>query len=265
MAAHGYRFWRWNLKNVFHSGLLSLLLLNAVVTIGCSAKSHVLPSPSSVRSLEITWDNRALVSSLGDYKNLEALSITCLVSLKAIPDSIGHLTKLRELTIDNGNGCSMNPMLPVDFGNLHSLEKLVLYGAQDPRMPDGQPAKRHKFPQSMSRLKNLTYLDLGRNGFKHIPAFVGDLPNLGELRFEFNDLKKVPPFISSLHKLKVLRLKGNGLDVLPNFLNNLPNLKSISLGNNCKITQSPARMKQLKERFPRVAFDFMDEYDCPEK
>jgi Leucine-rich repeat (LRR) protein len=236
-----------------------------MVAVIVPGKSQARPSPSAIKSLAITWDNRALLSSLGDYKNLEVLSITCLVSLKAIPGSIGHLMRLKKLTIDSGSGCSMNPVLPEDFGNLHSLEKLVLYGAQDPSMPDLQPAGRHKFPQSMSQLKNLKYLDLGRNGFKQIPAFVGDLPKLRELRFEFNDLRMVPPFISNLHELKVLRLKGNYLDDLPNYLNSLPNLNLVTLGNNCKITQDAKKMKNLRERFPRVKFDFEDEYDCPTK
>jgi hypothetical protein len=253
------------LRNIFCFGLLTLLLHNAVVATARPAEFQAAPPASSVKSLAITRDNRTILNNLGAFKNLEVLSITCLESLKALPDSIDHLTKLRELTIDNANGCSMNPLLPKNFGNLHLLEKLVLYGAQDPGMPDQQPAERHKFPQSMSQLKNLIFLDLGRNGFKQVPIFVGDLPKLRELRFEWNKLTKLPYLISGMHELKILRLKGNNLDDLPNFLNNLPNLNLITLGNNCKITQNPLKMKQLKERFPKITFDFMDEYDCPTK
>jgi Leucine-rich repeat (LRR) protein len=91
----------------------------------------------------------------------------------------------------------------------------------------------------MSRLKNLTYLDLGRNGYMQVPSFVKDLPNLKELRLEFNDLED-----------------------LPDFLNTLPKLTRITLGNNCKITANDAKMHDLMRRFPRVTFGFEGEYDC---
>jgi Leucine-rich repeat (LRR) protein len=120
----------------------------------------------SVKSLQISRQNAAVLDQIGGYTDLEVLSIVCVESLQSLPDSIGQLTKLRELNVDNGNGCSMNPVLPESIGNLRSLEKLVLYGAQDPRLPHHQLAERHPFPRSMSQLKNLQYLDLGRNGLE---------------------------------------------------------------------------------------------------
>lgn len=218
--------------------------------------------------LEISEKNATLLDHLGDYSDLEVLSISCLEKLQSLPDSIGRLADLRELKIDNGNGCSMNPVLPETIGNLRSLEKLVLYGAQDPR-PVGhhlgpQPAERHKFPGSMSQLKNLVYLDLGRNGLEEIPLFVKDLPRLKELGFEWNmKLKELPAFLTNLRELTTLRLDSDGLDDLPDFLNTLPKLTRITLGNNCKITQDEAKIRDLKRRFPKVEFDFTDEYDCP--
>jgi Leucine-rich repeat (LRR) protein len=161
----------------------------------------------------------------------------------------------------------MNPRLPETIGNLRALEKLVLYGAQDPRRAGdtgSQPGERHAFPRGMSQLKNLTYLDLGRNGLGEIPSFVGDLPNLREFRFQWNmTLRAVPAFIAHLRDLTILRLNANDLDDLPDVLSTLPHLARITLGNNCKITQNDARMKDLARRFPRVTFDFTDEYDCP--
>jgi hypothetical protein len=80
---------------------------------------------------------------------LETLAIDCIEDLRALPDSIGRLTKLKALVIDNGNGCQMSPVLPDSIGNLRLLEKLVLYGAQDPRGVGGrqpiQPGERHNF------------------------------------------------------------------------------------------------------------------------
>ena len=202
------------------------------------------PAPTQTLSttLTISEENAELLQGLENYPDLEVLSISCLEDLQALPDSIGQLTKLKELRIDNGNGCSMNPVLPESIGDLHFLETLILYGAQDPRNPGprgGQPAERHKFPRSMSQLKNLTTLDLGRNGLKEIPLFVKDLPKLRLLKFEFNNLNN-----------------------LPEFLNTLPKLTSVTLGNNCGITGDKAKKKDLQRRFPKIAFDFNDEYDC---
>ena len=239
-----------------------------VLLVGLSVPSVDGQEAAPKKTLEISQKNASLLQRLGNYPDLETLAIHCLEHLRALPDSIGKLAKLKALIIDNGNGCSMNPLLPESIGNLHLLEKLVLYGAQDPQGAAGdrpvQPKERHRFPSSMSELKNLRYLDLGRNDLDEIPAFVKDLPRLTELRFQWNPkLKTLPPFIADLRELRTLSLDGNDLEDLPSFLNTLPKLTSITLGNNCSITQSAAKMNQLKKRFPRVKFDFTEEYDCP--
>jgi|ERR1700722_1746066 len=198
------------------------------------------------------------------------LSITCVESLPALPDEIGQLKKLRELSLNNGNGCSMNPELPESIGNLHALEKLDLYGAQDPR-PVGkhygpQPTQRHEFPKSMSQLQALTYLDLGRNGLEGIPDFVKDLIHLKELGFAWNmKVRLLPHFLGNLPELQTLRLNADGLADIPDFLRG-PKLSLITLGNNCTITTSAAKKKALERRFHGVRLDFEDyEYDCPDE
>jgi Leucine-rich repeat (LRR) protein len=239
---------------------------SAFITLAMSCfllvpRGHAAPS---VKILEISEQNASLLDHIGSYSDLVVLSITCIESVRSLPDSISKLTKLKELRIDNANGCSMNPVLPETIGNLRSLEKLVLYGAQDPRPPGPQPSKRHNFPHSMSQLKNLVYLDLGRNGLEEIPTFVQDLPRLRELGFAWNlQLKEVPAFLSNLRELTTLNLDADGLTNLPDFLNSLPKLTRISLGDNCKITQSSAKMRELKHRFPKINLDFTSTYDCP--
>jgi len=220
----------------------------------------------AVKSLEINDKNARRLDNIGSYPELETLHIRCLEDLRALPESIGQLSKLKELDINNGNGCSMNPVLPESIGNLTSLEKLVLFGAQDPRAVDESdpvPRERHKFPAGMSRLKNLVYLDLGRNGLDEIPVFVKDLPRLQHLGFAWNGAKKLPPFLAGLHELTTIQLDSDDLSDLPGFLNTLPRLSYISLGGNCAITQKPTKMRDLKKRFPRISFDFENEYDCP--
>jgi Leucine-rich repeat (LRR) protein len=193
------------------------------------------------------------------------LLIDCFENLQSLPESIGKLSDLEELTVayGHGNGCSMNPVLPETIGNLRSLRKLVLYGAQDPRLHEHQAAERHAFPRGMSQLKNITYLDLGGNGLEIIPEFVKDLPKLREIGFEYNELKEVPTFLSTLPALTTLRLTGNDLNDLPDSLSALPGLIRVKLGYNCRVTQNPRKMRALEQRFPKVKFNFDDEYDCP--
>lgn len=228
-----------------------------------TARHEAQVAPTKV--LEISEENARLLDKVENYPDLEVLKISCVEELPSLPASIGKLTKLKELIIDNGNGCSMNPLLPESIGNLSSLEKLVLFGAQDPREAGGehQPRDRHKFPASMSQLKNLVYLDLGRNGLAEIPPFVKELPRLRELGFAWNmNLKGIPSWFINLHELTTLRLDSDGLTDLPDFLNRIPKLNRITLGDNCKITQNRAKRRDLEKRFPKIAFDFADEYDC---
>lgn len=242
----------------------TLLLAASIIAFTASSARP----QSSIKILKITGANAGLLNELEKYPDLEVLTIQCVESLKAIPDSIGKLTHLRELNMDNGNGCSMNPQLPESIGNLVGLQKLVLAGAQDPRgvgeHAGPQPGMRHKFPAGMSSLKNLTYLDLERNGLSEIPSFVQDLPNLKELRFGWNmSVKTVPLFLVKLSNLTTLNLESDGLTDVPQFLDRLPKLSRISLGNNCAITQNEAKKKELTKRFPKITFNFDDEYDCP--
>jgi Leucine-rich repeat (LRR) protein len=240
----------------------------ACILLGQVAVLPVRPQAphSAVKTLEISGENAELLGHLQDYPNLEVLSINCIENLQSLPDSIGALRNLKELRMDNGNGCSMNPVIPESIGNLHSLEKLILYGAQDPRHVDKLdrlPKERHRFPKSMSQLKNLTCLDLGRNGLEEIPDFVKGLPKLRELDFAWNmNVKTLPPFLTELKELQTLRLDADGLTDLPDFLNQLPKLSRVILGDNCKITQSQAKRNVLKRRFQHIKLDFRDEYDC---
>jgi hypothetical protein len=241
--------------------------LSRFVTVAIPAFLLVTPASTgtSGKTMEISEKNVATLAHIGDYSDLKVLLIGCFEDLQSLPEAIGMLTGLEELTVayGHGNGCSMNPVLPETIGNLRSLRRLVLFGAQDPRFHVHEAAERHKFPRSMSQLKNITYLDLGGNGLKEIPEFVKDLPKLREIGFEFNELREVPAFLSKLPVLTTMRLAGNDLNDIPDSLSALPGLTRITLGNNCRITQNVAKMEALKQRFPKVKFDFDDEYDCP--
>ena len=61
-------------------------------------------------------ENEELINELGNYPNLEVLKIHCLEDLQVLPDAIGTLSKLKELNMDEGNGCAMNPSFPKPLG-----------------------------------------------------------------------------------------------------------------------------------------------------
>jgi hypothetical protein len=113
------------------------------------------------------------------------------------------------------------------------------------------------FPPSISRLKNLTYLSRGRNRMPEIPLFVADLPRLRMLDFSWNmEVKEILVFLTNLRELTILRLDADGLTDPTDFLSKLPELREISLGDNCSITQNPAKRQNLQHRFPGVTVPF---------
>lgn len=238
----------------------------------CCGHNPVFPQTqtdlAAVKALSISDENRSLLNRLKEYPNLEVLTIYCVESLQELPEDLGRLQKLREFNMNNGNGCSINPRLPESLGNLHRLQKLDLYGAQDPR-PAGdhygpQPVGRQDFPKSMSQLTALTYLDLGRNGLEGIPDFVQNLKHLKVLGFAWNmKVKNLPRFLANLPELQTLRLDADGLSDIPDF-GKPPKLSLITLGDNCNITTDNAKKQALQHRFSGIKLDFSDEYDCPE-
>lgn len=141
--------------------------------------------------------------------------------------------------MNNGKGCSMNSKLPDSIGNLTQLQVLNLSGAQDPRGGGKKMVgARHQLPKSLAKIKTLETLDLSRNGYSKIPPVVAQMPALKHLRLNFNSLDALPPWLAKSSIVK------------------------ISLGDNCKITSQPQKQKEIAKRFPRIQFDFSNEYDC---
>jgi hypothetical protein len=87
--------------------------------------------------MEISQENVATLGHIGDYSDLKVLLIGCFENLQSLPESIGKLTQLEELTVayGHGNGCAMNPVLPETIGNLRSLKKLILIRCPKSRFP----------------------------------------------------------------------------------------------------------------------------------
>jgi hypothetical protein len=223
-----------------------------------------LRSPERVRRLVLGGEDpevRRLPPGIGKLVNLESMELACLEKLEALPEEIGSLRKLRELVIDNGNGCAMNVTLPRSVGRLDGLRVLRLYGALDGRevgSDDAARAARSKeLPDTLARLQKLEELDLGRNGIRSVPALVAGLRGLKRLKLDYNAVREVPAFVGDLPRLEELSLNANGGVRLPASLARRKGLK-VYMGNN-RLTLREQRA--LRSRFPAAQFFFENEYD----
>ncbi len=222
-----------------------------------------LREPGRARRLAIQGgedpEMKHLPPGLGRLVNLEALEMACLEKLEDLPEELGQLRKLRELVIDNGNGCSMNVALPRSVGRLANLRVLRLYGALDGR-DVGEPARNVQskvLPDSLAELQGLEELDLGRNGLRSVPPQVASLRGLKKLSLDYNDIRQVPAFVGELPNLQELSVNANGGITLPASLAKIKGLKVYMGNNRLKL----AAQKQLRTRFPNAVFSFENEYD----
>jgi Leucine-rich repeat (LRR) protein len=226
--------------------------------------AEAFKAPEKVKRLVLQSEDqemRHLPARLGTLVNLEALELACLEKLEDLPEEIGELRKLRELVIDNGNGCSMNVSLPRSIGQLENLRVLRLYGALDGRDLDAEegaaaPASS-PLPETLANLSRLEELDLGRNGLTAVPTQVGELRGLKKLGLDYNDIRVLPSFVGNLTGLRELSLRSNGGVRLPDSLAGVKGLR-IFMGNN-KLTL--VEQRRLRTRFPAAVFDFENEYD----
>jgi Leucine-rich repeat (LRR) protein len=211
-------------------------------------------SPEKVKCLNPNFEGedlnmKRLPAQFGTLVNLEVFSFGCLEQLETLPEEIGNLIKLRELIIDNGNGCSMSVALPASIGKLQNLRVLRLYGAIESAKP---------LPDTIKELRSLEVLDLGRNGLETVPAQIAALSKLKTLRLEYNALKSVPAFVGDFKNLQELSLDANeNIANLPASMAKLKNLR-ISMGNNALKLKA---QKSLQTRFPQIAFTFENEFD----
>ena len=226
---------------------------------------QALRSPEKVRRLTLQQEDPAmkhLPAGLGTLVNLEKLELACLEKLEDLPEEIGKLRNLRELIIDNGNGCSMNVTLPRSIGELSSLRVLRLYGALDGRDVGDEAAAGTKpsalLPDTLGNLQGLEELDLGRNGIRAVPPQVASLRGLKKLSLDYNDIREVPAFVGELKNLEELSVNANGGTRLPQSLAGLKKGLKVYMGNN-RLTL--AAQKSLRARFPGAVFSFENEYD----
>ncbi len=147
--------------------------------------------------------------------------------MKAVPASIGDLTKLTTLSLES---ISLEE-IPIEIGNLKELQILDLSGNS-----------LTEIPNEIGEFTKLQMLDLSNNLLKSIPDEIG---NLTELWFQFdlsnNVLETIPNTIGKLTKLNFCDLSDNSLKTIPeNTLGKLVGLISLDISNNKDLESIPS-------------------------
>ncbi|KFX77168.1 leucine-rich repeat domain-containing protein [Ralstonia solanacearum] len=206
---------------------------------------------------------------------LETLSLKGAKNLKALPDAVGRLPALSELTLRETGIKTLPPMgeasalqrltidnsplekLPTGFTALPQLVNLSLSDTKLRELPSsfgnlsalktlslqGNP-KLESLPQSFGQLSGLQALTLTDNHIRALPSMRG-ASSLQTMTVAEAALEKLPADFSTLGNLAHLSLSDTKLRELPADIGNLQALKTLTLRNNEKLGALPASIKQL--------------------
>jgi Leucine-rich repeat (LRR) protein len=154
---------------------------------------------------------RKLPDSLWRLKKLEKLILRNLIRVE-IPESIGQLSALKSLTLEDMH---LLKMLPSSLWRLNKLESLTLNNLEITALPE-----------EMGQLKALKSLTLSILYIKGLPASLGQLDNLEVITLESLD----------------------NITTLPEAMNQLKAIKVVKLINMKKLGTLPGRLAQLVVR-----------------
>ncbi|MEO0565168.1 MAG: leucine-rich repeat domain-containing protein, partial [Chloroflexota bacterium] len=170
-----------------------------------------------LESLSLSRSGPALVPEVTQLPNLERLLISS-THIRELPESIGNLTKLTELSA-RGNNLTR---LPASIGELHNLETLNL-----------RENDLTALPSAFGDLESLVDLNLALNDLRSLPRSMGQLTNLQTLDLSNNELRTVPSEMTALTNLTSLDLASNNLLSLPSgFVDLADDLEVLDLRGN---------------------------------
>ncbi len=164
--------------------------------------------------------------------------------------SLAQLPKLKCISINYNNNNAYNIKTPVNYANLNSLEKLILFTYptevhncqysllcidNNPNlqelyiynMPDLE-----ELPESIGNLENLNCLVIKKVKLKSLPESIGNLENLQELKIHGTSIQNIPETIGNLKKLSRLEILESELIEIPESICNLSNLKVLKIQSN---------------------------------
>ncbi|GKV09097.1 hypothetical protein SLEP1_g20643 [Rubroshorea leprosula] len=194
-------------------------------------------------------------SDISGLLNIEKLIFKGCINLIEVHQSIGNLSKLIYLDLEN---CQNLGHLPTKICKLRFLENLNLYLC----------SKLEELPEDFGNMESLKELNIGCTAIKHLPMSIGHLKNLTnffwdnerslpgspgtydlsplwsltsvkELNLSFCKLSdsSFPRDLSGSKNLETLLLRGNAFQHLPIFLSNLPKLKKLDV-SECDLSDT---------------------------
>ncbi|WP_162274091.1 DUF4132 domain-containing protein [Leptospira tipperaryensis] len=217
-----------------------------------------------------------LPESLGKLSNLKRLNIQHNENIIELPKSIGSLKSLETLWVsynrendrsDQKKGRSAIG-IPDSIGELTQLTELSL---NSNLLSD--------LPAAIGKLKNLTDLDLNFNKFTEIPKCIFELENLETLEIIYSPLKQIPLEFCNLLNLTRFDIEGNqvenipeeivygGIESIRNFLNPSPAQKQekVPVADPLELKQSLEQHKGALEKFYRAVKDKAYKEDTKKK
>ena len=168
-----------------------------------------------------------LPESIGQLQNLKELTLESCINLSTLPESIGQLKNLTTLRLRN---CKNLTTLPESIGQLSNLKKLDLDGYYN----------LTTLPESIGQLQNLQELSLSScKNLTTLSESIGQLQNLQKLHLSgCENLQRLPESIGQLQNLQYLDLSGcENLTTLPESIGQLKNLTTLYL-DGCKNLQN---------------------------
>ncbi|KAL2513436.1 LRR receptor-like serine/threonine-protein kinase FLS2 [Abeliophyllum distichum] len=217
------------------SGVIPSSITNASkltkLDISSNFLTGTIPNFGSLRLLQIfsiggnnlIGESSRFFSSLTNcryLKNLEAFE-TKLIGV--LPASIGNLSA--SLKSFFAYGCNIKSAIPIEIGNLSSLEYLLL----DRNQLTGF------IPSTIGKLKRLQRKDISMNKLEgYIPLELCQLSNLGDMDLSDNLLNgSIPDCLGELKSLRNVHLGSNKLEsTVPFKLWNLNDLLRLNLSHN---------------------------------
>ncbi len=213
----------------------------------------------NVKILEIySFNGGRIPQWIGKLKNLRELSID-YSNDEPLPKEIWSLHNIEVLRINYSySKCAISPQI----GQLKHLKRLVLQGYFNGvegivrKVPATignlselealaiRQLKIDQIPREICRLKKLRLLDLSFVGLASIPNQIGQLKQLDSLILMGNHITQLPTEIGMLSQLKVLDISGNALASLPAEIGSLQQLATLHLQNN-ELTSLPAELTSL--------------------
>ncbi|WP_417872086.1 immunoglobulin domain-containing protein [Winogradskyella sp.] len=158
--------------------------------------------------------NGGFPMSILDLTNLEKLSLYITRLTGSIPEQIGLLSNLTELSLRHSG--ALTGVIPSSIGDLTKLNSLTIVSTDI----EGE------IPSSFSKLTSLRALDLSRNKLTgHIPSYINTFNTLTSLDFSHNNLSGTIPDFTTLTNLQNLEFDNNKF-VFKDFENEYTNYKN---------------------------------------